>query len=173
MSIEIERVVPRFVLRPQPTTHLLAWAGCVASITDLDAMLAQVDVHAGTADAGLQVATRESGWIVVAAGGTCMVETVTDSMRLAQGDALLLPPGTAALLLGEEWLALRLSSARLLRVQHFSGSWLARHAMRLADMLRAPDSPFAIAQRGRMATRLLRELEHVRRDTLAVDEASA
>lgn len=173
MSLEIERVVPRFVARTHPTARLLQHARCVPALSDVDAMQAQVEVHAAMAGAGLQVATRGSDWMFVAAGAPCMAETVTESIRMLGGDVLLLPAGTAALLLGDEWLALRFRRVRLPRLQHLPGSWLARHAIRLADMLRSPDASFALVQRGRMVTRLLRELEHVRREAVSGEKALA
>lgn len=173
MNVAIDRVVPRYVPRVPPSTRLFEHDGGLSAVVDIEAMVAQVEVHAGSRSAALQIATGNSGWIVVALGAGCVVETITASVRIAVDEGFLLPPGTPTLLLGEAWLAVRVLPARLPPVTHQASPWLARHAVRLADVLRAEDSPFAVAQRGRMATRLLRELEHVRRDVVSAGEAMA
>lgn len=175
MNARIDRVVLRSAPR-RPATAVLRRHGRCSAVTDLDAMGADVEVHEGERGAALQIAGNESGWILLAARPLCVVETVDTALLLSAGDVFMLPPGIAALLHGGlmgEWLAVRLPAARALRLSYTENLILARQAIDLAEALRAADTAFTVAQRGRLATRLLREVEHARRQPQRVAAQSA
>lgn len=165
MSARPDHALPRPVLRRPATAVLRRHGGCSA-ITDLDPFDTDVEVHEGERGAALQIADHSSGWLLLAARPPCVVETVATALLLSAGDVFALPAGTAALLHGGdkgEWLAVRLPASRPLRLSYTENLILARQAIDLAEALRAPDTAFTVAQRGRLATRLLREVEHARR----------
>ena len=165
MNARLDHVVPRPLLRRPATARLRRHAGCSA-VTDLDACEADLEVHEGGRGSALQIATQGSSWLLIAARPPCVVETVATAILLSAGDVFVLPPGTAALLHGGrtgEWLALRLPATRPLRLSYGENLILTRQAIDLAEALRAPDNAFTVAQRGRLATRVLREADHARR----------
>lgn len=175
MSARPDRLAMRPVPRRPAAARLRRHARC-SVVTDLDAFDADIEVHEGERGAALQIAGHESGWILLAARPLCVVETVDTALLLSAGDVFMLPPGIAALLHGGqmgEWLALRLPAARAPRLSYTENLILARHAIDLAEALRAADTAFSVAQRGRLATRLLREIEHARRQPQRVAAQSA
>jgi hypothetical protein len=130
-------------------------------VTDEDPCEHGYELLEGGPDSTLQIATRESCWLLVAARPLCVVETVHVAAVLGTGDIFALRSDEAASLHGGgegTWLALRLPLSSTLVPAYREDPVLYRSIVELGRLSEPPHASLAEIAKFRVATRLFRQL---------------